>query len=186
MAGIEPEVLTRLRAFVRRRVPSSADADDVVQEVALRLVAQGARTTIASPHAWVAATARRALADFHRARARAGDELGDELAADAEGVRTPAEVARCLAPLLARLAPEDRALLERVDVRGASQSELARELGLSISGLKSRVQRARGRLRRALLERCEVELDRRGQPSGDARCRTSAGARRGECGQCGE
>jgi len=184
VAEFEPEILARLRTFVRRRVRSSADVDDVVQEVALRLVASGERAPIASPHAWLAATARRAVADLHRARARAGHELGEDAADDAPK-QSPPDVARCLAPLMDRLEASDRALLERVDVRGERQVELARELGLSVSGLKSRVQRARQRLRRALLGCCDVELDRRGQPSGDARCRSSAAPGGSECTSCG-
>ncbi len=185
VAQLEPELLARLRTMVRRRVRSSADVDDVVQEVALRLVSSGERAPIASPHAWLAATARRAVADHHRSRARAGRELSEDAVADDSREHAPPDVARCLAPLMNRLEASDRALLERVDVRGERQVELARELGLSISGLKSRVQRARLRLRRALLERCDVELDRRGQPSGDARCRSGAGALASDCGSCG-
>jgi RNA polymerase sigma-70 factor (ECF subfamily) len=47
-------------------------------------------------------------------------------------------------------------------VEGITQAEAARRLGLSVSGMKSRVQRARARLRAVVDACCRVELDRRG------------------------
>jgi RNA polymerase sigma-70 factor (ECF subfamily) len=45
---------------------------------------------------------------------------------------------------------------------GVPQVDAARRLGISTSGMKSRVQRGRRLLREALLACCEVSLDRRG------------------------
>ena len=45
---------------------------------------------------------------------------------------------------------------------GMAQNRLAGELGLSFSGAKSRVQRARKMLKDMLLECCHLEFDRRG------------------------
>ena len=53
-----------------------------------------------------------------------------------------------------------------------------RTLGLSVSGMKARVQRGRQQLRDLLLECCEVQLDRRRQVT-DVRSRGAA------CGSCG-
>jgi RNA polymerase sigma-70 factor (ECF subfamily) len=44
-----------------------------------------------------------------------------------------------------------------------SQQELARKAGIFLSGAKSRVQRAREKLRQLLLECCHFELDRQGR-----------------------
>ncbi|MGE3165465.1 MAG: sigma factor-like helix-turn-helix DNA-binding protein [Planctomycetota bacterium] len=66
--------------------------------------------------------------------------------------------------MLERLDREDRIVLQRVDMLGESQAEIARELGMSMSGLKSRVQRARQRLRAQLEDCCAVERDRSGRP----------------------
>ena len=46
--------------------------------------------------------------------------------------------------------------------QGLTQEAMARKLGLSISGAKSRVQRARSQLKELLLDCCRFEIDRRG------------------------
>ena len=48
------------------------------------------------------------------------------------------------------------------ELEGVTQKDAAAKLGLSISGMKSRVQRGRGKLKDVVLDCCEVELDRRG------------------------
>lgn len=80
------------------------------------------------------------------------------------------DLARCLRPLLDALDEDDRSILEQVDAAGRSQADLARELGVSLSTVKSRVQRARQRLRASIERCCELELDARGTPI-DARRR---------------
>ena len=49
--------------------------------------------------------------------------------------------------------------LERVDVDGETHQHAADTLGLSVSGMKSRVQRARRELKQLLEQCCTVELD---------------------------
>ncbi|MCK6448493.1 MAG: sigma-70 family RNA polymerase sigma factor [Planctomycetes bacterium] len=195
MELVADDFLTRLSGWVRRRVPSSADADDVVQTVLLRYIETREKRELASPHAWLRAAARHAIADLHRARSRNRAHSGNgsgadepesvdaarDAKADDDGEQGDrAEAAACLAPLLATLPTDEQRLLTRVDVEGESQTALARELGLSKSGLKSRVQRARAKLREALLARCIVERDRSGRPFGGASCRNDTAAR--DCG----
>jgi RNA polymerase sigma-70 factor (ECF subfamily) len=43
-----------------------------------------------------------------------------------------------------------------------TQHEAAKQVGLSVSGMKSRVQRGRQMLKTLLLEYCQIELDCRG------------------------
>lgn len=174
------EFSTRLRTWVRGRVPSSADADDVVQTVLLKLVESGRAESITSTHAWLRATARNVIADLHRSRASRSTDSAEVTDVASVGQGEDAEIARCLGPLLARLEPADRDVIQRVDVDGESQAALARELELSASGLKSRVQRARARLRDAVLARCVVEFDGRGRPVGAPSCRPG-----GDGGRCG-
>jgi RNA polymerase sigma-70 factor, ECF subfamily len=177
----DTDFTARLRTYVRRRVSSSSDADDVVQTVLLRLLESGREQSLSSPNAWLLAAARTAIVDHHRARAKSAEAFSDATASSSSQSDVASDITDCLMPLLADLPEEDRTLLRRVDVEGRAQSELARELGLSPSGLKSRVQRARARLREAVLARCVFERDAQGVPVGPATCRPGPSQDRCEC-----
>jgi RNA polymerase sigma-70 factor, ECF subfamily len=80
--------------------------------------------------------------------------------------------------LMMQLEPGDRQALELVELEGLTQAATASRLGLSVSGMKSRVQRARRRLRAALDDCCQIVLDGRGGV-------VSFEHRAGDCGPCG-
>jgi RNA polymerase sigma-70 factor (ECF subfamily) len=154
----------QLRGFVRRRVSSDADADDVVQDVLTRFVQHGPQPS-GSIHAWLYTVARNALNDRSRSRRDPVDlDLAELPGQPREVERAERTLARCLRPMMADLSADDRSVLERVDLDGVTQADLARELGLSLSGAKSRVQRARARLRAALESCCAIAHDTRGTP----------------------
>jgi len=88
------------------------------------------------------------------------------------------ELARCLDPLMKRLGMADQEALHLVEFEGLTQVEAAGRLGLSVSGMKSRVQRARLHLRSAFEDCCRIALDRRGGVLGYE-------GRGDQCGSCG-
>ena len=64
--------------------------------------------------------------------------------------------------------------VRQVDLEGLTQVEAARRAGVSVSGMKSRVQRGRAQLRELLDACCRFDIDSRGRVVGytarDARC----------------
>jgi RNA polymerase sigma-70 factor (ECF subfamily) len=174
-----------LLGFIRRRVPSHELAEDILQEVMVRIHRSAAGVERADAvGAWVHAIARNAIADHYRSasvrRELAGGEVDPDSAPEPEpdppDVR--GELAACVAPLLRRLSPSSREALTLTELDGLTQEEAAARAGLTLSGMKSRVQRARRQLRDVLVECCEIDLDARGGPTGFR-------SRRGPCG-CGE
>ncbi len=161
----------RLLAFIRGRVRSPADAEDILQDVFVRIEARAGDLRDAGKlQAWVWRITRNAITDHYRSQARVGARAGRpeevELAADPD-VPAPdddaarRELAGCLRPLIAGLAPHYREALELTALGDKTQREAAQRLEISVSGMKSRVQRGRDKLREALLACCAVELDSR-------------------------
>ena len=81
---------------------------------------------------------------------------------DADPDQQRRELAGCLTPLLARLPAIYRDALQLTDVEGLTQVEAADRVGLSVSGMKTRVQRGRHQLKTLLEQCCEIAVDRRG------------------------
>ena len=189
-AAAEPlwsELHERLRAFVARRVPDPVAVDDLAQEIMLRLYTHMGRLREQERlDAWAYQIARNVIADYWRERAARRElllqqELSDRLASlpqlepdhDAEQLR--GEIASCLAPMVERLADPYREAIRLTDLGEHTQAQAATELGLSVPGMKARVQRGRAQLRELLGACCQIELDRRGQitefaPHGSSSC----------------
>jgi RNA polymerase sigma-70 factor (ECF subfamily) len=161
------EVSGRLRRFIAARVRNRDDAEDVLQDVFVKIHDQISRLEDpARLHAWVYQITRNAIVDYYRRRSRAPElvaELPEDLAADDSEEDLSPEVAAWLAPMIETLPPRYRDALLLSEVQGLTQQETAGRLGLSLSGAKSRVQRGRERLRETLLACCHVELDRAGR-----------------------
>lgn len=162
----------RLRGFVRRRIGDSEAADDVAQEVLLRLHRSLGDLRLEDRlDAFAYRIARNAIIDHYRARASAKEVTAapDDLIARIDGDRNTnedpddtqgrEELARCLEPLIRRLPDPYREALTLTDLGNLSQVEAARVAGLSVPGMKARVQRARAQVRKLLTACCDVALD---------------------------
>lgn len=159
------EIEGRLRPFVARRVASPADVDDVIQDVFVRL-SRGLSDLRDEERLlpWLFTIARHAVIDHHRAVARARiarvevPEMPVE-EHDEAGERLLAELSTCVARFVTELPASYRDAVTLVELEGVPAKEAAKRLGLSHSGLKSRVQRGRARLRRRFDDACAVSLD---------------------------
>src|SRR6476646_6530846 len=165
------DALGRVRAFVAARVGDPELAADITQDVLVRSIAGGALDRVDNPTAWLYRSARNAVIDHYRARRTHHpiadlERWPDPGPADNAPNQATRELARCLQPLMAELDPVARAALARVDLDGQSHQQAASELGISVSGMKSRVQRARRRLRERLTACCQVQVDRVGSVAG--------------------
>lgn len=169
-----------LHRFLLRRVGDADAADDLLQDIFLKVHAQlpGLRDP-GRIHAWIYRVARNAVADHFRARRDTGP-LPETLPAPERERDALAELAPCIRSLVSQLPRADREALELTELGDLTQAELAWRLGISVSGAKSRVQRARTRLKAAVLQCCQVYLDATGHvtdyaPGPSCRCRREDG-----------
>jgi RNA polymerase sigma-70 factor (ECF subfamily) len=161
------ETTARLRAFIAKRVDDPHIADDITQDVLTRTLAGGGLGTVDNPTGWLYRAARNAVIDHFRTRRRHqalfdADERWSEPEATAGPNDATRELARCLQPLVDQLPLIYRDALTRVDLHGATHLQAATAAGISVSGMKSRVQRARDQLRDLLTACCPVRTDSTG------------------------
>jgi RNA polymerase sigma-70 factor (ECF subfamily) len=181
------ELHGRLRAFVARRVSDHAVVDDLAQEILLRLYTHIGRLRDQERlDAWAYQVARNVITDYWRERAGRREqpfdpELHDrglsvpEPEDDEQADRLRGEIASCLTPMIQRLAGPYREAIRLTELGGHTQAQAAAIVGLSVPGMKARVQRGRAQLRELLAACCRIELDRRGrinelEPRGNRSC----------------
>lgn len=160
----------QLRTYVRSRVDSQY-VDDVVGNILLRLVQHSdALKAAKNPAAFVQRAAINAVTDHYRRRATERRTMAEVEAAASDTGKSEvsgedaalSSLARCLVPFINGLPTRYREALTLTEIRQMGQRQAAERLGLSTSGLKSRVHRGREMLKHALTRCCALELDRRG------------------------
>jgi len=168
--GVWRDLEAKVRPFVARRVRSPSDVDDVVQDVFLRM--HRSVSTLRDDERfgpWVYQVARSAIAEHQRSSARhpvaSADasvfSMAEPSQEDDDSVAC--EVASILAPFVAALPSPYREALTLTELEGLMQKDAAAMLGISLSGMKSRVQRGREHLRASLEACCRIALDTRGR-----------------------
>lgn len=163
---------SKLRSFTIRRVSDPDTAEDILQDVYLKIhthiddVQQADRL-----ESWIYQITRNAITDYYR-HTRPQEQLSEALAAPSEDEPDAvAELAPSVLDMMRCIPRKYREALEMTDLQGLTQAQLAERLNISVSGAKSRVQRAREKLREAFLACCHFELDGHGQViSYHARC----------------
>ena len=149
-----------LKLFILKYVQDEPSAEDILQDVFLKIHTHvGNLKESDKLQSWIFQIARNAITDFYRAHKFMFD-LPDVAYVPEDPFD---DVVRDLLPYVKKLVdslPYDyRQALLLTEYEGLSQRELAERLGLSISGAKSRVQRAREKVRLMLLNCCHFQFD---------------------------
>lgn len=157
----------RLTRFARTRVPDADAAADIAQETIARgLAAFGSDVDMTAVTRWCYRTVRNLIIDRYRRRTpRTVDTLDDVAGPEealAESDDLHRELGSCAKAMLDHLEPAYRQAVALADVEGLDQPAIAEQLGMSLSAVKSRVQRGRAKLRGMLLDCCLIGTDRRG------------------------
>jgi len=168
--GAWNEIESRLRPYVARRVASAADVDDIVQEIFVRMQRGVAGLRDGERFGgWLYRIAEHAIVDAGRARARQPSlraEVPEPPPMDqSEGTVEELQEAlgECVALFVARLPSPYREAVTLTDLEGLTQKDAADMLAISLSGMKSRVQRGREKIRDMFDACCRISVDCRGR-----------------------
>ncbi|WP_420402431.1 RNA polymerase sigma factor [Nisaea sp.] len=147
--------------FLLKRLGSRSDAEDVLQEFYIRVLAR--KDQIRNPErmdAWLYAVLRSVLNDHFRKQGRSRrlhDAVANEMNATAL-IQAPIEdvdvICRCVKGLVTELRPVDADLIRRIDIEEQNRAAVAADLGVAPGTLNVRLHRARAALGDALLAHC--------------------------------
>lgn len=154
-----------LLGFLRKRLNDEAESEEILRSVLLKVYCNCEKVpSVTHLRGWLFQITRNALADYYREK-----EKTYSLPETWDREEDPAiPFYRSLEPLLPAMVsilPKEYAIpLQLCDLEGLSQKEVANQLGLSLTATKSRIQRAREKLKALFFECCHMEFDARGVP----------------------
>jgi len=154
----------RLKKYIFSHVRNDDDANDILQEVFCKIHKNICTLNDANKlGGWIYRITRNAVIDYYRLqKSMAIYEEVPKYRINAPDITTDIakEVASlCVKPMIDSLPRKYRQAILLTEYEGMTQKEMAEKLGLSLSGAKSRVQRARLSLKEMLHACCQFELD---------------------------
>ncbi len=162
------EFVTKLRAFIRSRVPDEATADDLTQETLLKVYRS--RATLRDGdrlEAWLYRIARHTLIDYYRTR-RPNEDLPTNLKGESEDDVSRMRDAILISTIrfMEELPEPYRVPLQLSELEGMPLAKIALRLDLTLTAVKSRVRRGRQMLKKKLQDCCHFEFDQHGKMIG--------------------
>ena len=157
--------------FILKRVQNTSDASDILQDVFVKIhTSLHSLKDESKVEAWVYQITRNSINDFYRkAKGESGEEVPDVEDMDV-GFYGKQEMFCCLDPFIEELPEKYKEAIKLSDIEGKKQTEIAETLGISYSGVKSRVQRAREILKDKFVEGCNFTINEEGQLEGEQDC----------------
>lgn len=156
---------TELEKFICGQMGHDAVCEDLLQEVFLKIYINIRKVKAAdNVRAYLYRMTNNVITDHYR-RNQVGKVSAAQCPEPADNVvksHDEYKLADCLRPMIDTLPEIYRQALIMTDLNGHTQKQYAEISGISVSGAKSRVQRAREQLKELILRCCEYEFDKYG------------------------
>ena len=155
-----------LRGYLTHRLHNIHVAEDLLQETFVKAMRQGKDfCSLDNARAWLFQVARNALVDYHRLHHET-IEVPEDIPAPETYAEPLVALGECVGRVLTELSAEDRDIIEQCDLNGMKQHDYAKAHNLTLAAVKSRLLRARKRMRDTLSTNCKVQFDEQGRVEG--------------------
>lgn len=143
-----PSVFSRVRSALMRRGQSREDADDLVHDAWIKLASFSLTQAVEQPEAFLMRAALNLSIDAHRAQAVRGEQVSPEDVVIVDGRPSVDDVVLArerldrLSECLARMNETTRKIYLAHKVDGVSYAELAKQFGMTRSGIEWHISKA--------------------------------------------
>jgi RNA polymerase sigma-70 factor, ECF subfamily len=167
VAGIYTEFHRSLLAYVRSKIRSKEDAEDILQNVFAKISANTDSLSEKDKiQNWLFTVTKNAVIDYYRVNAKKKSvELNESISEkllDDENIDETKGLDRCVSTMINLLPDEYKGIIEDSEINGISQKELAKKYNMPYSSMRSRVQRGRERLKQLFYNCCHIKTDSHG------------------------
>jgi RNA polymerase sigma-70 factor, ECF subfamily len=168
LQSVAEEFRSEIFTYVQSKVGHPATADDLTQETFVKVSRALAKGTMPEHfRGWLYQIARNTTIDFLKESRRFVPledsiiyrEAGKSESSDSGDTEFRKQLFSYTLKVIETMPAEDREALTLTELDGLSREELAGELGISLTAAKSRVHRARAKLRKTVEECCRLVTD---------------------------
>ena len=157
------EYRKKLLAFIRAKVETSEDAEDILNDVFSKLVKVASENKYPDNLVpWLYHVTKNRIVDYYRSKGRF-EQLPEDLAEDHEKADAIKSISKCMLPMIQALPENYQQPLMLSEIEGQKYIEVANELHLTLSAVKSRILRGRKLLYGSILACCEIRRDNTGK-----------------------
>jgi RNA polymerase sigma-70 factor (ECF subfamily) len=167
VTSIYKEFHSELLRYVKSKVRSKEDAEDILQNVFVKISTNVDKLTEdVKIKNWLYSITRNTIIDYYRTNANKRkvaieDEIGDDLL-DVDDPDTTKGLEQCMASMIGLLPEEYRSIILDSEIKGIKQKDLADKYSMAYPSMRSRVQRGREKLKQLFNNCCHIETDRMG------------------------
>src|SRR5687767_3966871 len=167
VVGIYNEFHQSLLAFIRSKIKSKEDAEDILQNVFIKISSNVDKLSEDEKlKSWIFTITRNAITDYYRVvatnRKRSGNEEIDEGIIESNDPDPTKGLDQCVDSMISLLPEEYRNIIIESELQGVKQKDLAEKYGVAYPSMRSKVQRGRERLKQLFYNCCHIETDSRG------------------------
>lgn len=156
-----------LKRFIYSKVNDHATADDLLQEVFIKIHLNHHQIKKqGSVKSWIFTLTNNAIKDHLKTQSKTTNRIAEII--DHENVLEEEHSSKdCILPLVKNLPPTYKDAVLLSEIKGLKQAEVAALLSISLSAAKSRIQRGRELLKQGFIECCDYKLNEFGHLVGE-------------------
>ncbi|MEM7381459.1 MAG: RNA polymerase sigma factor SigZ [Bacteroidota bacterium] len=145
-----------LLGYVKKRVDNIMDAEDLTQEIFLKL-SKGNLENVEHLKGWMYRIAKNTIIDYYRAKQKKLERLEKDLSNESlDEENAIEELSHCVRPFIERLPEEYRELLKMSELDNISQKDISEQLNMNYVTVRSKIQRGRKKLRQMFADCCHI------------------------------
>jgi len=167
VAGIYKQFRSELFGYIKSKVSSREDAEDILQNVFIKISSNVEQLTEnVKLKNWIFTITRNSIIDYYRINANKkklgiNEEITEEIPEPEDSDSTKG-LDQCMTSMIGLLPEEYREIIIESEIQGMKQKDLAEKYSIAYPSMRSRVQRGREKLKQLFYNCCHIETDRLG------------------------
>ncbi|WP_196886269.1 sigma-70 family RNA polymerase sigma factor [Aureivirga sp. CE67] len=157
------EIYAPLLSFVKKRINNREDAEDITQEVFYKF-SKAAFDEKSNFKSLLYRIAKNSIIDYYRKKKIYTEEITDfKFSEDEKSPRITNDICTCIFKFIDKLPKEYQDVIEMSEIQDFSQKDIAENLEMNYTTVRSKIQRGRKKLQNLISDCCDIIQNEKGR-----------------------